>query len=114
MPGWFEKIFNTPYHHRIHHASNTKYLDKNNAGTLIIWDKLFGTYIDETDKPVYGLTEKIDSTNPVVIAFHEWKNICGDLRKANSIKDAANYIFNAPGWSRDSSTKTARQLNLNQ
>ncbi|MBL7744329.1 MAG: sterol desaturase family protein [Chitinophagaceae bacterium] len=110
MPGWFEAFFNTPSHHRIHHASNIEYLDKNHGGFLIIWDKLFGTFQKETDPPVYGLTKKIGSSNPFAIAFHEWKSMFSDLKKAKKLKDYLNYIFNSPGWSKDGSTKTARQL----
>ena len=110
MPKWFEAIFNTPSHHRVHHATNIEYLDKNHAGTLIIWDKFFGTFQEEEQKPVYGLTKKINSSNPVVIAFHEWKNLFSDFKKAKGIKDYANYLFNVPGWSNDGSSKTTKQL----
>ena len=110
MPSWFEAIFNTPSHHRVHHATNVEYLDKNHAGTLIIWDKIFGTFKEEEQKPVYGLTKKINSSNPVVIAFHEWKNLFNDFKKAKNIKDYANYLFNVPGWSNDGSSKTTKQL----
>lgn len=110
LPGWFESVFNTPSHHRVHHSSNAEYLDKNHAGTLIIWDKLFGTYQQEISKPKYGLTENIKSFNPVVIAFHEWKNLCNDLKKTKNIKYRVQYLFNSPGWSHDGSTKTTKQL----
>ena len=86
LPKWFEAVFNTPSHHRVHHGSNVEYLDKNHAGTLIIWDKLFGTYQEEIFKPKYGLTEDIKSFNPFVIAFHEWKNIFRDLKKQKKYK----------------------------
>ena len=110
LPGWFEAVFNTPSHHRVHHSSDVEYLDKNHAGTLIIWDKLFGTYQEEIFKPKYGLTENIRSSNPVVIAFHEWKNIFSDLKKTKKIKDRLSYFFKPPGWSHDGNTKTTKQL----
>jgi sterol desaturase/sphingolipid hydroxylase (fatty acid hydroxylase superfamily) len=110
MPGWFEVFFNTPSHHRVHHGSDIDYLDKNHGGFLIIWDKLFGTFQKETHKTIYGLTKKISSTNPFIIAVHEWKNLFKDLKKANKLKDYLNYIFNSPGWSNDGSSKTTRQL----
>jgi len=110
LPGWFEAFFNTPSHHRVHHGSNTEYLDKNHAGTLIIWDKLFGTYQEEIFKPKYGLTEDIKSYNPFVIAFHEWKNIFRDLKKAKNIREGLHYCFKPPGWSNGGTTKTTRQL----
>src|SRR5450432_2161723 len=91
LPKWFEAVFNTPSHHRVHHSSNVEYLDKNHAGTLIIWDKIFGTYQEEIFKPKYGLTEDIKSYNPFVIAFHEWKNIFRDLKKAKNIKEVLRY-----------------------
>jgi sterol desaturase/sphingolipid hydroxylase (fatty acid hydroxylase superfamily) len=110
LPKWFEAVFNTPSHHRVHHGSNVEYLDKNHAGTLIIWDKLFGTYQEEIFKPKYGLTEDIKSYNPLVIAFHEWRNIFRDLKKAKNIREGLHYCFKPPGWSNDGTTKTTRQL----
>lgn len=110
LPKWFEAVFNTPSHHRVHHSSNVEYLDKNHAGTLIIWDKLFGTYQEELHKPKYGLTENIKSANPFVIEFHEWKNLSRDIKKSKSIKHRVQYLFNSPGWSHDGSTKTTKQL----
>lgn len=110
LPKWFEAVFNTPSHHRVHHGSNVEYLDKNHAGTLIIWDKLFGTYQEEIFKPKYGLTEDIKSYNPFVIAFHEWKKMFNDFKKTKKLKDRLHYFFNSPGWSHDGSTKTTKQL----
>ena len=110
LPGWYEAVFNTPSHHRVHHSSNVEYLDKNHAGTLIIWDKLFGTFYQENFKPKYGLTENIKSFNPVTIAFHEWKNIFRDIKRSKKIKDRINYLLKAPGWSHDGITKTTKQL----
>ncbi len=110
MPRWFEAVFNTPSHHRVHHASDTDYLDKNHAGTLIIWDKIFGTFLEETFAPTYGLAKHINSSNPLIIAFTEWKNLFMDFRKARKPRDYFNYIFNSPGWSNDGSSKTTRQL----
>jgi sterol desaturase/sphingolipid hydroxylase (fatty acid hydroxylase superfamily) len=110
LPEWFENIFNTPSHHRVHHAINVEYLDKNHAGTLIIWDKLFGTYQEETFKPTYGLTENIRSCNPFVIAFHGWKSMLRDFKKTTKIKDRFHYFFNAPGWSHNGNNQTTKQL----
>lgn len=110
LPNWFESIFNTPSHHRVHHSSNIEYLDKNHAGTLIIWDKLFGTYQEEFTKPKYGLSENIKSANLFTIEFYEWKNLFRDLKKTKSVKHRIQYLFNSPGWSHNGSTKTARQL----
>lgn len=112
LPKWFEAVFNTPSHHRVHHSSDVKYLDKNFGGTLIIWDKLFETYQKEIFKPKYGLTENIESFNPFTIAFHEWKNIFRDIKRARNKKDKLTYLLNPPGWSHDGVTKTAKQLQL--
>lgn len=113
MPAWFELIFVSPAHHRVHHASNIVYLDKNMGMCLIIWDKLFGTFQQELPgEPVkYGLTTPINNPHhPVKIIFHEWQNIARDLGKKTSIGNKLKYIFMPPGWSHDGSTKTARQL----
>lgn len=110
MPKWFEAVFNTPSHHRVHHSSDLEYLDKNHAGTLIIWDKLFGTYQEEIFKPKYGLTSNIRSYNPIVIAFHEWKNIFRDMRSAGKLKYKLNYLLRSPGWSHTGTHKTVKQI----
>jgi sterol desaturase/sphingolipid hydroxylase (fatty acid hydroxylase superfamily) len=96
--GWLEWIFNSPSHHRVHHGSNDQYLDKNHAGILIIWDRIFGTFEPEVEPVRYGLTKNIDSHNPVHIAFHEWISMFRDVRAAQSVKHALGYIFRPPGW----------------
>ncbi len=75
-------MFNTPSHHRVHHASDPEYLDKNYAGILIIWDRMFGSYAEETFRPTYGLTKNIDSFNPFRLQYHEYAAILRDLRSA--------------------------------
>ncbi|MGA0555021.1 sterol desaturase family protein [Larkinella sp. VNQ87] len=110
LPGWIEAIFNTPSHHRVHHGSNLKYLDKNHGGVLIIWDRLFGTFQPEQERPSYGLTKNIETHNPVRIAFHEWVDLGRDVFRAGSIQHAVRYLFGPPGWSHDGSRKTTRQL----
>ncbi len=114
--GWLEYILVTPSHHRVHHASNPKYLDKNMGMFLIIWDQLFGTFQpelpDEEYQPKkYGLTKPIVKENAFNLVFHEWKNILKDLsRKDISWKEKWNYIFGPPGWSHDGSSKTSKEL----
>lgn len=110
MPAWFEFIFNTPSHHRVHHASNVQYLDKNHAGTLIIWDRLFGTFMSEKDEVVYGITNNIKSYNPLKIATHEFNSLWKDLNKSKSLSHKLKYIFYPPGWSHDKSTLTAKEM----
>ncbi|MFD1819780.1 Sterol desaturase/sphingolipid hydroxylase, fatty acid hydroxylase superfamily [Pseudarcicella hirudinis] len=106
----FEFLFNTPSHHRVHHGSDVKYLDCNYAGILIIWDRMFGTFVKEQERPRYGLTNNLNTHNPVKIAFSEWVDIIRDLGKAGSLKNAFMYIFAPPGWSPDGSTKTAKEM----
>ena len=112
MPGWFEWFFNTPSHHRVHHASNVRYLDRNHAGVLIIWDRLFGTFSAEVpEEPVrYGLTRNIDSFNPVKVSFGEYASIARDIRRSPGRQDALRYLFLAPGWSHDGEDKRANTL----
>jgi sterol desaturase/sphingolipid hydroxylase (fatty acid hydroxylase superfamily) len=110
MPAWFEFIFNTPSHHRVHHGSDLKYLDKNHAGILIIWDRLFGTFKPEEERPNYGLTRNVNTFNPVAVAFSEWKHLYKKMAATRSAKDAFKYLVKPPGWSHDGSTKTAREM----
>lgn len=104
MPKWFEAIFNTPSHHRVHHGSNPLYLDRNHAGILIIWDKFFGTFQPELkdEKVVYGLVKNIDTYNPVKIAFIEWIDLIKDVFSGKkSLKSRLLYFFKPPGWLHD-------------
>ncbi len=113
MPRWFEAIFNTPSHHRVHHASNPRYLDRNHAGILIIWDKLFGTFEPEVSEepPVYGLTKNISTFNPVLIAFTEWRDmLAASLSKGLRVKDRLGYLTNPPGWRHDGSGKQSEDI----
>jgi len=98
--GPLEAVLNTPSHHRVHHATNARYLDRNHAGSLIIWDKMFGTFVpeDRSDKPIYGLTKNINSYNPLRIAFHEWIDIWHDVRHAQGWRLKMRYLLGRPGW----------------
>jgi sterol desaturase/sphingolipid hydroxylase (fatty acid hydroxylase superfamily) len=109
--GPLEKVLNTPAHHRVHHASNPRYIDRNHGGTLIIWDRLFGTFEPEDmrDRPVYGLTKNIHSYNPVLIAFHEWADIVRDVTHASGWRDALKYVFSRPGWRPEAPSQAAAQ-----
>ena len=108
--GPLEWILSTPSHHRVHHASNIKYLDKNMGMILIIWDRVFGTFAKEEEEVVYGLTTNIKTYNPITMVFHEWKAIYEDLNKQTSFKNKIMYVFGPPGWSHDGSRKTSSQL----
>jgi len=116
LPKWFEIIFNTPSHHRVHHASNIRYLDCNHAGVFIIWDRLFGTFAAEMDneKPIYGLTENITSTKPVYVATHEYQSIWKDVSRADRWRDKLKYLLMAPGWSHDGEDKRSKTLRAKQ
>ena len=120
MPSWFEAVFVSPSHHRVHHASNIPYLDKNMGMVLIIWDRFFGTFQNELEAEpvVYGLTKNpAHPHHPVRIIFHEWKQLLHDIRKPGvRWTDRWKYLFYAPGWSHDGTTKTSSQLReeLNQ
>jgi len=111
MPSWFEAVFNTPSHHRVHHATNPQYLDRNHAGILIIWDKMFGSFEPEIEKPVYGLVKNIATYNPVKIAFLEWYYLGKDVilsktTAANKIK----YFLKPPGWKHDGTGQVSSDL----
>ena len=104
LPKWFEAVFNTPSHHRVHHATNPQYLDRNHAGIFIVWDKLFGTFEPEVEKPVYGLVKNIETYNPVKIAFIEWYNMLKDVFKSKtSLSKRMQYFLKPPGWRHDGS-----------
>lgn len=106
---WF---FNTPSHHRVHHATNPRYLDRNYAGILIIWDRLFGTFVaeDEAEPCRYGIVKQLGTFNPLRIAFHEWADMIRDVRKSGSTRHAAGYILGPPGWSHDGSRRTSAEI----
>lgn len=108
----FEYIFVTPAHHRVHHASNLRYLDKNMGMVLILWDRLFGTFQEEVpeEEIIYGLTKQPEDTGAVNIIFHEFSALMSDVRKAPGFKNKVKYLVYPPGWSHDGSTKTAKVL----
>jgi len=96
--GPLERILNTPSHHRVHHGANPRYIDRNHGGTLIVWDRLFGTFAPEDETPRFGLTTNLRTYNPVRIAFHEWADIWKDVRRTTLLGDRLRYIFGRPGW----------------
>lgn len=99
MPTWFEAVFNTPSHHRVHHATNPQYLDRNHAGIFIVWDKWFGSFEPENEKPIFGLTKNISSFNPLYVAFHEWIALFKDMFYTKiSLSNRLKYLIKPPGW----------------
>jgi hypothetical protein len=96
--GWFEYVFNTPSHHRVHHGRDPKYIDKNHAGTLIIWDRMFGTFQEEEERPTYGITKPINSWNAVFANVSHYVEMGKDLKRITNWKDKVKYLFMKPGW----------------
>lgn len=100
LPRWFEAVMNTPSHHRVHHATNPRYLDRNYAGVFIVWDRLFGTFEpeDDAEPPRYGIVRNLPGFNPLWAAVHEWVGIARDVRRAGSPAEVAGYTLGPPGW----------------
>ena len=94
LPRWFEAIFNTPSHHRVHHGVNEQYLDRNYGGILIIWDRAFGTYEPEGERVRYGLT----THHPVRVAFHEYIALAHDLKAARGLRTKTQVLLRGPSW----------------
>jgi len=95
--GFLDMIFNTPSNHRVHHASNPEYIDKNLGGILVIYDRIFGTYVKETIPPVYGITHNIYSHDPKDVLFHEYKNMIREISKIKGLKNKISFLFSKPG-----------------
>jgi sterol desaturase/sphingolipid hydroxylase (fatty acid hydroxylase superfamily) len=98
LPRPIEYVFNTPSHHRVHHGANEQYLDRNYGGILIIWDRIFGSFIREEERVRYGLTKNIRTFNPVKVAFGEYGALWRDLRAARGVKDKLQIALRGPGW----------------
>jgi alkylglycerol monooxygenase len=99
--GWLEYVLNTPSHHRVHHGRDPKYIDKNHAGTLIIWDRMFGTFQQEEERPTYGITKPINSWNGVWANFSHYATMAAELKQIPKWADKVRYLFNKPGWMPD-------------
>jgi len=110
LPRWFEAVFNTPSHHRVHHARNAVYLDRNYAGILIIWDKMFGTFQTELETVPckYGVVKNLATFNILRVAFHEWIAMAADALRHP--RHALGYLFGPPGWSHDGSRETSAMI----
>ncbi|ASF17141.1 sterol desaturase family protein [Shewanella xiamenensis] len=95
--GPLEWLFNTPSHHRVHHGRNPQYIDKNYAGILIIWDKLFGTFVPEEETVIYGITKPVNSFNPIKVTFSEWRDMFSDVTtKGLSFSERLKLLFAPP------------------
>lgn len=96
--GPLEWVFNTPSHHRVHHGRNPRYIDRNHAGVFIIWDRMFGTFVPETDEPVYGVVKPLGSVNPFWANFAGWRDLISVSARATNLKDRLVPFVAAPGW----------------
>ena len=108
FPRWFEAVMNTPSHHRVHHATNPRYLDANYAGVFIVWDRMFGTFVAEVDdEPIrYGIVRQLGTFNLLYAVFHEWIGIAKDVWSA-PWRHKLSYLWREPGWSHDGSRDTS-------
>lgn len=97
--GWFDRFFNSPSVHRVHHGANRQYIDKNYAGILVIWDRMFGSYEPEVEPVRFGLTKPVNSTSPIKVGLNEFVSLANDVRSADNWGDRFNYLFKGPGWS---------------
>lgn len=111
MPRWFEAVMNTPSHHRVHHATNPRYLDRNYAGVFIVWDKLFGTFEPESheERIRYGIVRQLGTFNLIWSVFHEWVGLFQDLFRA-PWRHKLSYLLREPGWSHDGSRETSAMI----
>ncbi len=111
MPRWFEAVMNTPSHHRVHHATNPRYLDRNYAGVLIVWDRMFGTYEAERNDEIirYGIVKQLGSFNLLWSVFHEWIGMLDDIVRA-PWRHKLSYLLREPGWSHDGSRETSDMI----
>ncbi|WP_128891604.1 sterol desaturase family protein [Erythrobacter sp. HKB08] len=112
MPRWFEAVMNTPSHHRVHHATNPRYLDRNYAGVFIIWDRMFGTFEEERpdeERIRYGIVKQLGSFNLLWAVFHEWIGIARDLAAA-PWRHKLSYLWREPGWTHDGSRDTSDMI----
>jgi sterol desaturase/sphingolipid hydroxylase (fatty acid hydroxylase superfamily) len=98
--GPFEEVLNTPSHHRVHHGSNDRYLDRNHGSILITWDRLFRTFVREREPVVYGLTENIETFNPAIVATHEHRAMLGDVHRSRTWRERLSYVLRGPGWAK--------------
>jgi sterol desaturase/sphingolipid hydroxylase (fatty acid hydroxylase superfamily) len=112
LPRWCEAVMNTPSHHRVHHATNPLYLDRNYAGVFIVWDRLFGTFQPERDDvpPRYGIVKNLGTLNPLWAAVHEWVAIARDLARARTLGEAWGRVAGPPGWQPDRPGETSEAI----
>ncbi|WP_421843437.1 sterol desaturase family protein [Marinobacter algicola] len=103
LPGWVETVFNTPSHHRVHHGRNPGYIDRNYGGTLIVWDRLFGTFVAENEQapPEYGITRPVHSRNLLVLWTHEYVDLFRAMARPGGLQSRLKHLWKPPEWDRD-------------
>lgn len=104
LPRPVELVFNTPSHHRVHHGSDPEYLDRNYAGILIVWDRMFGTFTEEKQRPTYGLTKPVGTYNLIKLQYGDYATMVRQVREADRLRDKLGYLFGPPGWEPPSPT----------
>ena len=111
MPRWFEAVMNTPSHHRVHHGRNPGYIDRNYGGTLIVWDRLFGTFVDENaqDPPEYGITRPVRSNNLIVLWTHEYVDLFRDMAQPGGLLSRLTHLWKPPEWQRPAAEKNNKE-----
>ncbi|MEL7231175.1 MAG: sterol desaturase family protein, partial [Pseudomonadota bacterium] len=107
--GILDDVLNTPSNHRVHHGCDDKYIDKNYGGILIIWDRMFGTFQREEERPHYGLKRDFDSVNPIHVWFSELPQFYKDLRNSRSLSEIWMRLFGRPGWAPKTSKENLKQ-----
>lgn len=105
LPRWFEYVFVTPSHHRVHHARNPQYIDKNYGGVLILFDRWFGTFAPEEEKVEYGIVRQVHSHNILTLNFHEFIDMMKDVAKPGPLMQRLKHIWAPPEWERPNSLK---------
>ena len=98
LPRPVEAVMNTPSHHRVHHGSNPRYIDKNYGGIFIVWDRLFGTFEEEREPVVYGITRPLGTVNPFVVFFHGYTRLARQVYAARGIGAKLGHLLRPPGW----------------
>jgi sterol desaturase/sphingolipid hydroxylase (fatty acid hydroxylase superfamily) len=100
LPRWYEYVFDTPSNHRVHHGRNARYIDRNYGGVLIVFDRWFGTYVEEDEPVDYGITRQIRSHNPLVLNLHEFVDLWRDVLAPGPLWQRLRHLWMPPEWER--------------
>ena len=112
LPGLVEAVFNTPSHHRVHHARNPQYIDRNYGGIFIIWDRMFGTFVPEIEACDYGIVRQVYTRNPLGLVLHEWVDLFSDVMRPGSVSARLKHLWAPPEWQRPREERAPRLLAL--